>query len=255
MSKEFILFGTGDAIFIPRRDAEGVAIAVPTPVSLSSCTDIGIEKKGTSKMHEGKYQYSIASAIAKRSIEISLTCNVHSAKSLTLSTNENALANYDALYSPKTATAIPATPFTITPTPPASGTFKNDMGVIFDTGEQLTRVASAPITGQYSMAAGVYTFAAADTLKNVYIKYTYSVATGGSSIAEHNRLQGEAPEYSLIVTSGTYRGVSVMFDAPIVTIKDTSQPFKHGDYLAQKITLDVLANPTTGLVFTSNIPL
>jgi hypothetical protein len=254
-NKEFILFGTGDAIFVPKRDANGAVIAVPTPVNLASCTDIGIEKKGTAKMHEGKYQYSIASAIAKRSIEISLTCNVHSAKSMGLSTNEDVLESYDALHSPKTATAIPATPFTITPTPPASGTFKNDMGVFWEDGGQLVRVASAPVAGQYSMAAGVYTFAAADTLKKVFIKYTYSVATGGSSTAEYNRLQGEAPEYSLILTSGTYRGVTAMFDAPIVLVKDISNPFKNGDYMAQKITVDVLANPSTGHVFTSNIPL
>jgi hypothetical protein len=256
-SKEFILFGSGEAIFIPKRDADGNAIAVPTPVSLSSCIDIGIEKKGDAKKHEGKFQYSIASAIAKRSIEVSLTCNVHSAKSLTLSTNESVLGSFDALYSPKTATLIPATPFTITATPPGTGVFKTNMGVLSDTGEALTRVASAPTTGQYSLvdATGVYTFAAADVGKAVYIKYTYSTSSGGSSVAEYNRMQGEAPEYSLILTSGTYRGVSVMFDAPIVTIKDTSQPFKNGDYMAQKITVDVLANPVTGLVFTSNIPL
>lgn len=254
-SKEFILFGTGSAIFIPKRDADGNAIAVPTPIELPSCIDIGIEKKGEAKKHEGKFQYSIASAISKRSIEISLTCNMHSAKSLTVSTNEDVLASYDALYSPSVAVAIPATPFTVTPTPPASGTFKTDMGVRFDTGEQLTRVASAPITGQYSLSGGVYLFALADVAKNVYIKYTYSVAAGGSSVASYNRLQGEAPEYSLILTSGTYRGVTCLFDAPMVTVKDTSTPFKNGDYMAQKITCDVLANPVTGHVFTSNIPL
>jgi hypothetical protein len=129
------------------------------------------------------------------------------------------------------------------------------MGVSFDTGEQLTRVASAPIAGQYSVAAGVYTFAAADAAKAVYIKYTYAVASGGSSTASYNRLQGEAPEYQLILTSGTYRGVTCMFEAPIVTVKDTSMPFKNGDFMAQKITVDVLANPITGHVFTSNIPL
>lgn len=253
--KEFILFGSGEAIFIPTRDADGNAITVPTPIELPSCIDIGIEKKGEAKKHEGKYQYSIASAISKRSIEISLTCNAHSARSLTVSTNEDVLASYDALHSPNTATAIPATPFQITPTPPSSGTFKADMGVRFSTGEQLTRVASSPTTGQYSVSAGVYTFAAADTGLSVYIKYTYSVASGGSSTAAYNRLQGEAPEYQLILTSGTYRGVTCMFDAPMVTVKDTSMPFKNGDYMAQKITVDVLANPITGHVFTSNIPI
>ena len=252
----FFIFGTGDAIFIPRRDADGVSVAVPTPIEMPSCTDIGIEKKGEAKKHEGKYQYSLASAMAKRSIEVSLTCNIHSAKSLAISTNEAVAASYSQLYSPQTATAIPATPFTITPTPPNSGTFKEDMGVRFeDTGEQLTRVASAPATGQYSVSNGVYTFAAADTGKKVFIKFTYSVATGGSSVSEYNRLQGAMPEYSLVITGGLYRGVQPMFEAPIVAVKDVSLPFKNGDYMAQKVTVDVLANPNTGLVFTSNFNL
>lgn len=257
-AKDFFLFGTGDSIFVPTRDADGIAVVVPTPIELPSCVDIGIEKKGEAKKHEGKFQYSLASAIAKRSIEVQLTCNMHSAKSLIISTNEAVAASYAALYSPNTSTAIPATPFQITATPPNSGVFKQDMGVRFeDTGEQLTRVASSPITGQYSLvdATGVYTFAAADTGKKVFTKYTYSVATGGSSVTEYNRLQGESPEYNLILTSGKYRGVQVMFEAPIVTVKDVSQPFKNGDYMAQKITCDVLANPNTGLVFTTNIPL
>ena len=37
-------------------------------------------------------------------------------------------------------------------------------------------VASGPTTGQYSVSAGVYTFAAADTLLGVLISYTYKIA-------------------------------------------------------------------------------
>jgi hypothetical protein len=255
--KNFFLFGVGDAIFIPTRDADGVSIAVPTPIQLESCTDIGIEKKGDAKKHEGKFQYSLASAMAKRSIEVSLTCNIHNAKSLSVSTNEAVSQSFVSMFVPTTATALAAT---VTIAPPASGVFKNDMGVRFEVGgDQLVRVASAPAAGQYSLveATGVYTFAAADVAANLkaYIKYTYTTATGGSSVAEYNRLQGAMPEYSLVMTSGKYRGVQMLFEAPIVSVKDVSQPFKNGDYMAQKITVDVLANMDTGHVFTTNIPI
>jgi hypothetical protein len=60
----------------------------------------------------------------------------------------------------------------------------------------MTRVASAPATGQYSVAAGVYTFAAADTGQLVFINYSY---TGTSTIAKTSIVQnvamGQAPTF------------------------------------------------------------
>jgi hypothetical protein len=47
-------------------------------------------------------------------------------------------------------------------------------GVKDAAGNDMTKVDSAPTTGQYSVAAGAYTFAAADTGLIVYITYDYS---------------------------------------------------------------------------------
>lgn len=96
---------------------------------------------------------------------------------------------------------IPATPFQITAVNGA--TFDTDLGVIdVLTGVSLTKVSSAPATGQYSVtAAGVYTFAAADTGKAVLIDYLYTATTGGTKIAISNQLMGTTPKFMGVFTA------------------------------------------------------
>lgn len=66
------------------------------------------------------------------------------------------------------AHVIPAvSPYTIQ----ASGAFGCDIMVADAGGSTMTRVKGAPATGQYSVAAGVYTFAAADASKTVTLSY------------------------------------------------------------------------------------
>lgn len=100
---------------------------------------------------------------------------------------------------------IPATPYTVTVT--NGTTFAEDLGVIFtDTGVPLSKVSSAPTTGQYSVATGgVYTFAAADTTKAVAISYTYNDTTSGQKITVTNQLLGTSPFFQAYLTT-TYNG-------------------------------------------------
>lgn len=89
---------------------------------------------------------------------------------------------------------IPATPFQVTVA--NSANFSEDMGVSYvATGVPLTRVASGPVAGQYSVAAGVYTFAAADTTLQVYIDYTYTAAATGLTTTLNNLLTGTTPTF------------------------------------------------------------
>lgn len=97
--------------------------------------------------------------------------------------------------------AIPATPFQVTVVNGA--TFDTDLGVVWaTTGLPLSKVASAPATGQYSVsAAGVYTFAAADTGKAVLIDYLYTSATGGTKLALGNQTMGVTPTFMGVFTA------------------------------------------------------
>ena len=86
------------------------------------------------------------------------------------------------------ATSVPASsPYTYSTT--FHTTFVADQGVVYAaSGLPLKQVASGPATGQYSVAGGVYTFAAGDAGAAVLISYTYTVAASGESIAVASQL-------------------------------------------------------------------
>jgi hypothetical protein len=70
------------------------------------------------------------------------------------------------------------------------------LGVRNSSGLPMTRVASAPTTGQYSVAAGVYIFAAADVGNIVYINYQYTAtSTAAKKISLTNVVMGAAPTF------------------------------------------------------------
>jgi len=75
-----------------------------------------------------------------------------------------------------------------------------DLGVTYaTTGLPLTRVASAPAVGQYSVSSGVYTFAAADASAAMKLSYTYT-STGGSTDTISNQAMGVAPTFKTILS-------------------------------------------------------
>lgn len=80
--------------------------------------------------------------------------------------------------------------------PPNSGTWAYDLGVRNSQGIPMTRVISAPITGQYTVAAGVYSFAAADIGQTMFISYQYTaVSTTAKKGVVQNVLMGQAPTF------------------------------------------------------------
>jgi hypothetical protein len=77
-----------------------------------------------------------------------------------------------------------------------SATWTEDLGVYYAaTGKRLAQVASGPTAGQYSVAAGVYTFAAADASLGVNISYLYNAASGQVKFTINNHLMGVTPTW------------------------------------------------------------
>jgi hypothetical protein len=75
-----------------------------------------------------------------------------------------------------------------------------DLGVIDSAGIPLVRVASAPTTGQYSVAAGVYTFASANVGQTVFISYRYSYTlTSANNISLTNLAMGAVPTFQAMM--------------------------------------------------------
>lgn len=68
---------------------------------------------------------------------------------------------------------VPASaPYIITVNAPY-GSFGEDEGVGYGNGSALLAVLGSPVAGQYVVSAGVYSFAAADAGKSVFISYSY----------------------------------------------------------------------------------
>ena len=80
-------------------------------------------------------------------------------------------------------TSVPAvSPFTYSTV--FHSTFVADQGLVYaTTGLPMKAVAAFPTVGQYTVAAGVYTFSSADAGAAVLISYSYSVTGSGESIA------------------------------------------------------------------------
>ncbi|CAK0739974.1 conserved hypothetical protein [Gammaproteobacteria bacterium] len=152
-----------------------------------------------------------------------------------------------AMATGKTATAqnetaaIPATPFTVTVTNGA--TFKKDLGVKFAlTGLPLVRVASAPVTGQYSVneTTGAYLFAAADTGLSVMTTYTYTT-TGGNTITLSNQLMGTTPYFSVILNE-VYEGKAVTIELLKCTSDKLTIATKLEDFIIPELGFEAMAN-------------
>ena len=190
-------FGAGSLIGTAQTDANGTAIATPTPIQFGILQEASVDMSFDIKELFGQYQFPVA--IGRGKGKITGKSKFAQLNGLTI----NSLFFGQTLTSGElgevidtTGTAIPTTPFTITPTVPNSGTWTVDLGVLDPNGVPMTRVVSGPTTGQYSFAAGVYTFAAADVAKVVRISFQYTAtSTTKKKMTISNVLMGYAPTF------------------------------------------------------------
>lgn len=197
-------FGAGALWGTPLTDAAGNAIAVPTPVLFGVLQDVSVDISGDIKELYGQNQF--AEAVARGKTKISCKAKFGRINGLLLNSlffGQTLSSGVVADYYDTTGALIPTTPFTITPTVPSSGTWARDLGVRNSIGNPMTAVASGPATGQYSYAAGVYTFAAADTGQTMFISFGY---TATSTVAKNqivsNVAMGAAPSFRADLSCG-----------------------------------------------------
>lgn len=193
------LFGSGAFFLVPKKTN-------PTPIQLGSLQETSIEFSASIKSLAGSNRF--AEAVGQGATKV--TGKSKFAKIRVAAYNE--LFFNETVHTGMTLVAlnelgtIPAAagPYTITVA--NSAKFSRDLGVIdYLTGKPLTCVASAPATGQYSVAAGVYTFAAADTGKQVFLSYIYTDSASGSTITINNQPIGEAVSF-MGVFNGRFSG-------------------------------------------------
>jgi len=147
--------------------------------------------------------------------------------------------------------AVPASPHQITPTPPGGGSFAVDMGVVSGTtGLPLRKVTGSPATGQYSEAAGVYQFAAADEAALVAISYLYDLA-GGSKLTMGNKFKVDSPTFVLVL-SGSYNGKQMTVQLNRCITKAVALPTVVDRFMIMDFDFEALAD-SAGTVGTINV--
>lgn len=198
------MYSFGSGVLIGTRSD----IANATPVNFGLVQDVTIDQSASIKEIYGQYQYPLAAArgtiktTGKAKVaRISGLAFANLYYGLTPSSGQLATAFAEA-------SSVPATsPYTVTVA--NSVTFANDAGVVYAaSGLPLTKVASNPAAGQYSVASGVYTFAAADEGKAVLLTYSYTIASTGQKIAVSNQLIGTTPTFQALFYT-TFQGQAV----------------------------------------------
>lgn len=202
------VFGPGNLIATPLTDAFGNAIANPTPRQLGGFQEATFDSSAENKMLYGPNQYPIAVGRGKAKVGLKVKAAQVSAdqwNALFIGQPLNQTASVISAYVDTQGTAIPGTPFQIVPvttyaaflTAGTTPVFDYDLGVVDGNGNVFTRVASGPTTGQYSLSAGTYTFATADTGKVVFISFTYTATNSAGKknvfINVNNIPMGQAP--------------------------------------------------------------
>ena len=190
---------TGKKLFGAGRFFGVNGVSNPTPTRFQTMQDSSIDFKAATKSLFGENRLPVAVAVGEVTITGKVTMGANNSRMFADLVFADAQVTGQILEAEKEAWAIPTTPYAVTVT--NSATWTTDLGVTNTTGDVYVRVASGPTTGQYSVAAGVYTFAAADTGINVLISYLYTSASTGSKISIANSAMGPA---------GNFTGVLVM---------------------------------------------
>lgn len=234
-------FGSG-TLYGQRTDAAG------TPVMIGTLQDAQVEISGTNKELYGTGQFAEAVARGQAKItgkakwgRISPMVYADLYFGVTPTAGQSATAVKEA------AAAPAAAPYTL---PVANAaTFQTDLGVTYaNTALPLKKVAANPMQGQYSVAGGTYTFAAADAGAALLISYGYGIAGSGYRLDINNIDQGINPTFRAdLVTSFTdpQKGVMKTTLTLYACVSDKlSIPTKMSDWLISEMDFQAFADPS-----------
>lgn len=239
-------FGSGTLWGIPNA---GNLAANPTPMSFGTIQDVSVDISSDQKELYGQNQYPVDTARGKSKIAWKAkfaTLNGKLVNDLFFAETIGTTMNSVSVLEPGTITST-------TVTVVKSATFTTDLGVTYvTTGIPFVKVASAPTAGQYSVAAGVYTFAAGDTGVAVLVSYKYTATAGlGSTFTVQNRAMGYSPTFTLVL-GNAYQGNVFQLTLLACRASKLSISTKNDDYTLPEFDGSAFAN-TAGNVLTWDI--
>lgn len=249
MTVPLAVFGPG-ALYVTRTDGAGPY----TPVNIGYINDFSYDESGEQKQLYGQNQYPLDSARGTIKATGKMKAATISALALNAVFHGQSFVAGQLLASLNEAHTIPSTPYQVTITPPASGVFDEDLGVLnAATNLPMIKVASSPSTGQYSLSGAVYTFAAADTTVAVLITYAYTLATGGQTLTVINTLIGSNPTFQIDYYS--IRNAQPYYVRFYACVADKLvRAHKLTDFMMPEIDFGFYAN-ATGKVYTASYPM
>jgi hypothetical protein len=203
-------------------------VSNPTPARTYVQQDMSIDFKQATKELFGEKKFAVAVAAGEMSVTGKVTMGSPNVRMLGDFLFNTSGSTGQIIAADKEAGTVPGvSTYIVTVT--NSATWTTDLGVMKADGTVYVRVASGPAAGQYSVAAGVYTFAAADANANVLISYLYTSASNGEKLALSNSLQGPAGAFTAVMAFlyGTQQDVLTLNNA-IAT--DASFATKQGDF-------------------------
>lgn len=203
----------------------------PTPTQLAILQDVDLDFSFTEKQLYGQFQLPVD--VARAEAKFSFKAKEAQISSLLLGsflTGSTSGTGYTSSAINEVGT-ITAGSVTVA----NSATFGTDCGVVnITTGIVMTRVASAPAVGQYSLSGGVYSFNTSENTNTVWISYTYTVAGSGKTITYNNQLMGQGTSYTCTLFN-IFRTKVVGLKFFGVTIPKLHTPFKNNDYTIAEI--------------------
>jgi len=232
-------FGTG-ALYLKNNDSNAVG---SLPIQVGVIKDISLDVSFDTKELRGSYSFPVDIARAGGKIsgkakfaQISGTI-INKIIGGTLTSGATVIGNANQI-----ATLVSGQTVTV-----ANITGWKDLGVYNQTdGLFMVRVASAPATGQYSCALGVYTFATADATDSVAISYSYTSATGSTNLLI-NELMGSGTTYVLEVYN-TYKGKNIGLKLHAVTLGKFAMGMKNEDFTDEDVDFMAFADTTGNVI-------
>jgi hypothetical protein len=238
-------FGPG-SLLVRRTD-----IAGQTPVNIGYANEFALEQAFTTKDLYGQNDLPLLRAHGTRKVTAKAKSALISALAFnsvffgaTLAGGQNTVA--------LTESHTITTAGTTTIAPPASGTFKRDLGVMNAATGLPLQVHATPSTLQYSVveSTGVYTWAAADIGKTVLITYLYNVAAVGQNLLIASKLIGSTPTFEAwyyTAVSQPGGAVPLTIELYSCTADKLNMQFKLEDFMLPEFDFGCAANAAGNL--------
>lgn len=234
-------FDSGTLWARPLEDSDGQPMANPTPIRLGNLKGISLDVDQELSFARTTQEFKVRAAGGEKTIRGTAALGKFNARAINQILFGQQTAAGAKLIKNDDRSTIPGTPFQITPTVPGSGTWDEDLGACFTSdGTPLRRVTAAPAAGEYTAIAGVYTFNAADTAKEVSISFLYDIS-GGESLVIANRFKQESPSFEIIL-QGVYNGQQVAWVLNKCVTDAFSLPSTTESFMIQNFEFEAIAD-------------